>query len=119
MRNVGQAIQVQLVQGIADDLGAERLDAGLGLAADQLLEVLVFQIAFGGVDAGTPEEGGVEESLDHLEGRVGRVAAPIAQAPEEAGQPEDLGGVLQKEVELTAGVDYPSGQRRRRFAALS
>ena len=43
----------------------------------------------------------------------------IDKAGNMIGQPEDLRGVPQELVELTAGVDRPRGQRRCRFATLS
>ena len=79
--------------------------------------IRLLQVALGGVDARAPEQGCMEESVNHLKGRVDRVVASVTEAPEQAGQPVDTGGVLLELVELPAGVDHPRGQRRSRLAA--
>jgi hypothetical protein len=49
----------------------------------------------------------MKERVDYLEGRVRRIAAPVAKAMQQVNDTVDVGGVFLELVELALRVDDP------------
>src|SRR2546427_6138038 len=105
---------MQLVEHVGHDVGTERLDVLLGVAANELLKVALFEIAFQSVDARNAQHCGMKEAIDHVKGGDFRGSPLVGDTFQQIRQGENIAHVFFKLVELAAGVEHP---RRNRAAA--
>ena len=105
------SVQMQFIQNVGDDVGAERLHILHRVAANQLLEVAFFEIPFERVDAGDAQHRRVKQAVDYVEGGNFGVSPPVGQLRQQIWQSKNIADILFELTEFAAGIVDPGWQR--------
>src|SRR6266404_1244415 len=88
------SVQMQFIQNVGYDVGAERLHILRGVAANQFLKVAFLKIPFERVDAGDAQHGGVKQAVDYVEGGNFGVSPLVGQVGQQMRESKDIANIL-------------------------